>query len=191
MLLAVDLGESVIQIIENGVDLLSGGRLDLSKLDVAAFTLIAQILATIILILIVRFKFWKPITAFLETRKEKVTESLKQKEEAEKEANILKEEANKYLNDAKINAKEIITDATSFGKQEKERIITEAYEEIENKKLKEEADLKRQIEESRENIKKEIVDVAYDLANKMVDQQMNEEKNKAIIDEFLKKDSSK
>ncbi len=191
MLLAVDLGESVIQIIENGVDLLSGGRLDLSKLDVAAFTLIAQILATIILILIVRFKFWKPITAFLEARKEKVTESLKQKEEAEKEANLLKQEANKYLDDAKISAKEIITNATSFGEQEKDRIIKEAYEEIENKKLKEEADLKRQVEESRENLKKEIVDVAYVLADKMVGNQMNEEKNKTIIDEFLKDDSLK
>lgn len=191
MKLAVDLGENVIQIIENGIDLLNGGRLDLSKLDVAAFTLIAQILATIILILIVRFKFWKPITAFLESRKEKVTESIKQKEEAEIEANLLKEQANDYLDNAKTNAKEIITNATNFGEQEKKRIIDEAYEEIEEHKQKTEAELKRQVEESKENLKKEIVDVAYLLADKIVSSQMDEEKNKTIIQDFLNDESSK
>lgn len=191
MKLAVDLGENVIQIIENGIDLLNGGRLDLSKLDVAAFTLIAQILATIILILIVRFKFWKPITVFLESRKEKATESIKQKEEAEIEANLLKEQANDYLDNAKTNAKEIITNATNFGEQEKKRIIDEAYEEIEEHKQKTEAELKRQVEESKENLKKEIVDVAYLLADKIVSSQMDEEKNKTIIQDFLNDESSK
>ncbi len=190
MLLAVDLGEAVIQAIENGVDILKGGELDLSKMDIAGFTLIAQILATIVLILVIRFKFWKPITAILETRASKVTESIKQKEAAEIEAKNIKKEAEDYLLSAREDAKEIIQQAKDFGNEEKNRILTEARSQIESEKEKAQNEIERQVEESRMQMKKEIVDVAYTLADKMVTAQMDEEKNQTIIKEFLQDDSS-
>lgn len=190
MLLAVDLGEAVIQTIENGVDILNGGRLDLSKLDVAGFTLIAQILATIVLILVVRFKFWKPITTMLESRSLKVTESIKQKEKAEIDAQNIKKEAEDYLASVKEESKDIIQQAKDFGNEEKNRLISEARVQIESEKEKAKLELEHQIEESKQKMKKEIVDVAYVLADKMVNAQMNEEKNQAIIDEFLQNSQS-
>lgn len=190
MLLAVDLGEIVIQTIENGIDILSGGRLDLSKLDVAGFTLIAQILATIVLILVVRFKFWKPITNILEQRSLKVTESIRQKEAAEEEAVNIKNEAETCLACAREDAKEIVQQAKNFGIEEKNRIITEAHEEIASEKEKAHNEIEREVEESRKQLKQEIVSVACTLADKMVSAQMDEEKNQKIIEEFLKNDSS-
>lgn len=190
MLLAVNLGDIVIETIENGIDILSGGRLDLSKLDVAAFTLIAQILATIVLILVVRFKFWKPITTILEKRALAVTESIKQKEVAEQEAVSIKKEAESCLADAREESKEIIQQAKTFVIEEKNRIVAEAHEQIESEKEKAHNEIEREVEESRKQLKKEIVDVAYTLADKMVNAQMDEQKNHAIIEEFLKNDSS-
>ena len=44
--------------------------------------------------------------------------------------------------------------------------------------------------ELRKNIQQEIVEVAYMLADKMVNKQMDEQANKAVVDEFLNNDGN-
>lgn len=185
MLLAVDLGETVSQAIGNGVDILSGGKLDMSRMDIAGFTLIAQILATIVLFLIVRFKFWDKVTAILEKRKMAVTESLEKKKNAEIEAQKIQEEANNTISIAKQEAKNIIQEAKDMSNIEADNIKQSAFEEIEREKIKAQAEIERNVEEIQSNMKKEIVDVAYLLADKIVKEQMDENKNKEIINDFL------
>lgn len=190
MFLAVELGEAVNQAIENGIDILSGGRLDLSKLDVAGFTLIAQILATIILLLVVRFKFWDKVTAILEKRKSLVTASLEEKKNAENEASRMREEANQTIENAKLEAKNIITQAKEISTVEATKIMENAKMEIEQEKVKANLELERNIDEIQNNMKTEIVEVAYLLADKMISGQMNEKKNQELIDEFLKNEGN-
>ena len=74
--------EAVKSAIENGIDILR----DAGGIDVMAATFIAQICATIVLILVVRFRFWNIVTNFIAKKSEAMNESLRKKEEALKEA---------------------------------------------------------------------------------------------------------
>ena len=62
MFLALDLGETVNSAIENGIDLIENGSLNPNNIDVALLTLIAQLLATTVLFLVVRFNLLSEFT---------------------------------------------------------------------------------------------------------------------------------
>ena len=85
-----------------------------------------QIIATIILFLLVRFKLWKPITNMLEARKVKIDSELNEAQKANADAQALKKELEKQLADAQEEVKRIIKSAEMDGNARKEEIIDEA-----------------------------------------------------------------
>ena len=71
-----------------------------------------------------------------------------------------------------VKAKSKIMDEANKQAQEK---IEQARHEIESEKLA-----------AQDEMKKEIVDVAVEVATKVMDQNMNTEANKALVDDFVK-----
>ena len=190
MFLALDLGETVNSAIENGIDLIENGSLNPDKIDVALLTLIAQLLATTVLFLIVRFKFWHIVTNIIETRQNAVQEELEKAEAAKvsvEQASIL---AKDEINNARETANNIIQQARIISEAEKQKMIEEAKQQIEAEKAKALNEISQNEKELRKNIQQEIVDVAYLLADKMVSKQMDEKANQAVVDEFLNKDGN-
>ena len=190
MFLALDLGETVNSAIENGIDLIESGSLNPDKIDVALLTLIAQLLATTVLFLIVRFKFWHIVTNIIESRQNAVQEELDKAEAAKvsvEQASIL---AKDEINNARETANNIIQQARIVSEAEKQKMIEEAKQQIEADKAKALNEIAQNEKELRKNIQQEIVDVAYLLADKMVSKQMDEQANKAVVDEFLNKDGN-
>ena len=190
MFLAVDLAETVKSAIEQGVILIENGEVNVEKLPVAVLTLIAQLVATTVLFLIVRFKFWNVVTNFVDKRKNAVQEELDKAEAAKalvEQANI---ESVELVQNARENANNIIQQAKKFSENEAERIINEAHEQISTEKEKALREIDQKETELRRNIQQEIVDVAYLLADKMVNKQMDEKQNQIIVDEFLNSDGN-
>ena len=130
MFLALDLGETVNSAIENGIDLIENGSLNPDKLDVALLTLIAQLLATTILFLVVRFKFWHIVTNIIESRQNAVQESLDKAEAAKVSVEQAKIVARDEINNARVTANNIIQQARVVSEAEKEKMVQEAKEQI-------------------------------------------------------------
>ncbi|MBP5343417.1 F0F1 ATP synthase subunit B [bacterium] len=144
--------------------------------------LIINLVATVILILIVRFVFWDKVTKFLDKKKENIKNTYKETDEIKEEANRIKEEADKTLADSKNEAKEIIRTAEENATKVKQRIIedakTNANEIIENSK--EEA--LREKEDIIKEAKSEVVDIASLIASKMIDENIDQSKyNDSIL----------
>ena len=190
MFLALDLGETVNSAIENGIDLIENGSLNPDKLDVALLTLIAQLLATTILFLVVRFKFWHIVTNIIESRQNAVQESLDKAEAAKVSVEQAKIVARDEINNARVTANNIIQQARVVSEAEKEKMVQEAKEQIEAEKAKALNEISQNEKELRKNIQQEIVEVAYMLADKMVNKQMDEKANQAVVDEFLNNDGN-
>ncbi len=190
MFLALDLGETVNSAIENGIDLIENGSLNPNNIDVALLTLIAQLLATTVLFLVVRFKFWHIVTNIIESRQNAVQEQLDKAEAAKVSVEQAKIVAKDEINNARVTANNIIQQARIVSEAEKEKMIQEAKEQIEVEKEKALNEISQNEKELRKNIQKEIVDVAYMLADKMVNKQMDEKANKAVVDEFLNNDGN-
>ena len=100
--------------------------------------LIINLVATIILILIVRFLFWNKVTAFLDKKKENLKNAYKETDEIKEEAEQIKRDAEKTLDESREKAREIVRNAEESAGKEKERIIEgakrDASEIIENSK---------------------------------------------------------
>jgi len=190
MFLALDLGETVNSAIENGIDLIENGSLNPNNIDVALLTLIAQLLATTVLFLVVRFKFWHIVTNIIETRQNAVQEQLDKAEAAKVSVEQAQIVAKDEINNARVTANNIIQQARVVSEAERVKMLEEAKEQIEAEKAKALNEISQNEKELRKNIQQEIVDVAYMLADKMVNKQMDEKANQAVVDEFLNNDGN-
>lgn len=147
--------------------------------------IIIQISATIILFIIVRKFMWGPITNLIEARRNLINQELNEAKmknaEAERLEILTKEE---YLK-TKEESKNIIEKAINEANLEKEKLILEAKQEA--KRRLEEADfnINQEIINKSDEIKKEIVDIAFDAALKIVGREINKEDHKDIIDEII------
>lgn len=190
MFLALDLGETVNSAIENGIDLIENGSLNPNNIDVALLTLIAQLLATTVLFLVVRFKFWHIVTNIIESRQNAVQEQLDKAEAAKVSVEQAQIIAKDEINNARVTANNIIQQARVVSEAERVKMLEEAKEQIEAEKAKALNEISQNEKELRKNIQQEIVDVAYMLADKMVNKQMDEKANQAVVDEFLNNDGN-
>lgn len=190
MFLAVDLAGTVKSAIENGVILIENGEVNVDKLPIALITLIAQLVATTVLFLVVRFKFWNVVTSFIDARKNAVQAELDKAENAKIEVEQATIESKELVQSARTTANNIIQQAKTLSEKEAEKILNDAHNKIESDKEKALREIDQKEIELRRNIQQEIVDVAYLLADKMVNKQMDEKQNQLIVDEFLNSDGN-
>ena len=190
MFLAVDLAGTVKSAIENGVILIENGEVNVDKLPIALITLIAQLVATTVLFLVVRFKFWNVVTSFIDARKNAVQAELDKAENAKIEVEQATIESKELVQSARTTANNIIQQAKTLSEKEAEKILNDAHNKIESDKEKALREIDQKEIELRRNIQQEIVDVAYLLADKMVNKQMDEKQNQIIVDEFLNSDGN-
>jgi len=145
-----------------------------------------QICATVILFGVVAIFFWKPITKILEERRNQIDKDLKDAETAK--ANAIEIEANlqKELADAKAKIKEMIDTAEKEANIRKESIISAAKEEAKRRLENVEVELEEEKKSMEKEIRKEIVDIAFQAAEKIVQKEINQDKYLDIVDDILK-----
>ena len=140
-------------------------------------TMIVQLCSTAIMLLLFKKYLWN--YDFIEgnindakAKNEKASEYLLESEKQAKEAAKQYKEIIDQAKEDAVKAKSKIMDEANKQAQEK---IEQARHEIESEKLA-----------AQDEMKKEIVDVAVEVATKVMDQNMNTEANKALVDDFVK-----
>ncbi len=150
-----------------------------------AITFCLQLLATLVLFLIIRFKFWNLITNMIESRKKSIDDSIKAKDEALIELENAKKEAEEIKSDSKKKAILIIEEAKKTSQIEADSIIFEANEKIKKDSENARELIEKEHQEMQEGMRKEVIDVAYTIAEKIVNHEVSRETNKEIIDKTI------
>ena len=176
--------ESVKNAIMNGIDLIREG----AGVDITSATFIIQICATLVLFLIIRFKCWNIVTSFLEKRNESVEKALTSKNDAEQELASLKEESNHLIDDAKQEANIIVKDAKKLANIEKDKIISDARQEATRLLDNASQQVEQMKQDVQEEIKNEIIEVAYLLSEKITKSEIDRTKDQQLVQEFLKEE---
>ena len=145
-----------------------------------------QICATVILFIIIRFFFWKPITKILEDRRNQIDKDLKDAEAAKTNAVEIEANLEKELADAKAKIKEMIDTAEKEANIRKETIINAAKEEAKRRLDNVENELIEEKKSMEKEIRQEIVDIAFQAAEKIVQKEINQDKYLDIVDDILK-----
>ncbi len=154
-------------------------------LGVNPIEMMIQIVATVILILVVKFFFWEKVTHFIESRQELMDQELTEATAMNEEARMLKEEAEQAFDRMKKEAKILLEDAKSKGEDTRRELLAKAKDEAQNIKKSAQKDLAQEIELARQELRSEIISVASVLAEKVLAEEIDEKTYHRLLDDAI------
>ncbi len=157
-----------------------------TALGIDLMEMVIQIVATILLILVVKFFFWEKVTNFIESRRDIMDKELTEATERNEEAKTLKKEAEEAFEKGKLEAKQLLEDAKSRGEDTRREIIAKAKDEATNIKKNAQKDLDQEIEVAKSRMRNEIIEVAAMLAEKVIAKEIDEATYERLIDETIR-----
>ncbi|MCR5111188.1 MAG: F0F1 ATP synthase subunit B [Ruminococcus sp.] len=149
------------------------------------WSILEAALNVLILFVILRIFLFKPVNKIMNERTRSVQDDIDSAKKAREDAEELKEQYENTISEAKEEAKNIIMKAHEDAESERAAIIKKSHEEAEQ--IVAEAD--KTIENERKRIirqaQSEIADLAIEAASKIVGANVDDEKNRRLVDEFL------
>jgi|GEM_PF-1450492 len=146
---------------------------------------IAHVLSTIIIILFLSKLVYKPFKKLLSDRRKKINELLDDAASKQAVANKEKKDAIKILSQAKLDSKEILSQAKIEAEDLKLEIINSAKQEAHNLQKHAKQAIEMEKSQTQENIRKEVIDLAFIAAEKIMETNVNKTVNEKLIEEFL------
>ena len=189
------LAEKIEDVLYSAIPFLDESNPD--KVIDMAITFGLQLLATLVLFLIIRFKFWNVITGMMEKRKASVEEAISAKDEALIELENAKKDAEELKGNSKKEAQMIIDEAKKSSVVEANAIIEEANQKIQDESARAREQIEKEHQEMQDRIKDAGMncvrcnfshgDHAEQKARMDLIREINKENNQDIIDEAIKK----
>lgn len=164
----------------------------LNRISFNLWDFLAVFAAFIILIVIAFFFGYKPVKGYIKKRKDYIEGNIKTAEDRELKSRNIINEANEKAKEKQKEALLIVEKAKEDANKQKEQIINEAKDEAQNQIKNAQNQIAREIEASKDDIHKQIVDVALNASTKILEREVNEKDNERLIDSFvndLKKDN--
>ena len=149
-------------------------------------TVLVQLCSTFILFLIAKIFLWPSVKKFLDARAEKMQEELALSQQAKEEALADRKVALEQLNTASTKSEEIVSAAIQQAKQEKKQILAQADKEAAAVKQRAQEQIEAERREMYASMKKEMVDVAFSAAGKLIGEREGEKVDRQAIDAFVK-----
>ena len=138
------------------------------------------------LVLVLKKLAWKPLVQSLTAREEKIRESLEQAEHARLEAQRLIEENQKQMTHAQGEFQRMMREA----REEAEKLRAKRKQEAEAEARKIVDQGKMEIEREKEaalvRLRAEVADLAILAAGKILDEELDEKKQRKLVDTFLR-----
>lgn len=136
-----------------------------------------------------RFLFGK-INAFMENRSNAIADNMAHGESFRAEGEKYATEAKQILDGANGEGKELVAKARDKANREFERIVAEAKAEAASiiAAARETAEL--ELERAQKQLKAQVADLAIAVASKVIEENMDNERNRVIIAEFLNKEEA-
>lgn len=156
-----------------------------TMLDVNIWNFIWSAVNIIILFILLRIFLFKPITKIMNERTRIIQDNLDKAEKSRQEAEELKQQYAESINNAKEEAQNIIMKAHDEAEAEKSAILKKSQEEASEII----SDAGKTIENERKRIiqqaQTQIADLAIEAASKIIGENVDDEKNRRLVDEFL------
>lgn len=150
-----------------------------------SWTLIFQIVNTLILFYFLRKFLFVPVTGMMESREKSIVDSLQDAERLSEEAENYKQKYYNMLQSAQDEGKEIIEKARKNADDKSDMILKEAKEETIKLKQKAEEDIRKERKKAVNEIKDEISTLAILAASKILENEVDEARSKTLVSKFI------
>ena len=158
----------------------------LNKLFPNFWSFLINLLALIVLFVVIFFLAYKPIKKFVKARQDYVEGNIRDSEAAKKEYEEKLKNSDALIDEAKKEADDIVNAARLDAAAEALRIQEEAQKQAAKKFDDAEEAIRLAEKKSREEIQKEIVNVAMDASKKVLGREVNEEDHQRLLDDFVR-----
>ncbi|MBQ8180950.1 MAG: F0F1 ATP synthase subunit B [Ruminococcus sp.] len=154
-------------------------------LDIDHWNFIWAAVNLILLFILLKIFLFKPVNKIMDERTRTIQDDLDAAKKSKEEAEALKKEYEDTLSDADKKAQEIIMKAHEDAKSEKSAILKKSQEEAEQLI----SDANKTIENERKRVlaqaQTQIADLAIEAASKIIGENLDDEKNRRLVDKFL------
>jgi len=142
---------------------------------------------TFFLLLAVLYKFaWKPILSILDAREESIRKSLENVDRIKNELESLDTKCSQLIADADKKATEVIDQSRKAAKEAANIIENKARQEAQISLENALRDIKEETQKARVKLREESAQIAVGLAGKLIQENMNADKNRSLISRFIK-----
>lgn len=148
-------------------------------------TLVAQIINFVILFGLLYLVAYKPILKMMNTRSQKIKESMEQTELIKEQATKAEESVNKQLAEARKQGQEIIAQASKAGEELRQKSQQDAKQEGEALITRARKEIQRERDEAIDELRKEFADLAVLAAEKVIERSLDKKAHRDIIDKVL------
>lgn len=153
--------------------------------DLKLWTMAFQIFNTFILFLVLRKLLFKPVSEFMQSRKNDIAASIDEAKEKNKEADKKKKEYEAKLQFAEQEGRDIIKEASKKAEERASQILKDVEAEAAKMIERAEEETKRQNQKAMNELKDEMASLAIMAAGKIIDKSLDEEKHYGLIKEFM------
>lgn len=149
------------------------------------WTLLFQIINTIILYLALKRFLFKPISKFMKSRQDSIIESIQKAEEKNEEALALKAQYEEKLSQAEEEGRQLIREAAKRAEARADEIIKEAQAKAEKMLKKAEEEIQREHVKAVNALKDQIASLVVMAAGRVIEKDLDEKSHAALIEEFV------
>ena len=147
--------------------------------------LLAQFVNFAILFGLLSVLLYKPMRRMLDERSNKIKESMEQAEQIKEQMTKSEEQVKLQLDTARREGQDILAQAAQMGERLKEEAKGEARQEAEVIVARARTEIERERDQAIDEVKREFVDLAITAAEKVVNESLDREKHRRLIEEVL------
>ena len=147
--------------------------------------LVAFMINFFLLLILLTFVLYKPITKTLDERAAKIKESLEKAEQIKQESVRAEESVKAQVEAGRKEGQAIIAQATQNGERVKEEAKAEARKEAEAVILKAQAQIESDRDDAFNKLRREFADLAVLAAEKVIEQSLDKKAHEKLIEKVL------
>ena len=156
-----------------------------SLVDFKGWTFIAQILNLFLQMYLFKRFLFKPVKKIFEKRRQEVDDLYAEADKAKLEAQTAKQEYETHLQNASEEAQAITAQAVASARQAGDEIVSDARKEAAAIRDKAGRDIEQERRKAKSALKNEISDLALELAEKVVQKEIDQKEHERLIDDFI------
>lgn len=148
-------------------------------------TAIFTVINLLILYFFLRKILFKRVTSFMENRTKSIKDAIDNADMSKADALKLKQQYDEQLRTAKDEADKILDDARKRANKEYEAIVGSAKTDAEGILARAREEIEREREQMVKDVRGQVTGLALTVASKVLEANMDNEKNKALADKFI------
>ena len=148
-------------------------------------TIIWTIVTFLVVLVVLRATVWKPLLAALDEREKRISDALESAEAARAAAQSALNEHQEKLNLAEAEAREIVQRSREAAEKVHQEIIEKARGEAQHALDQARSSIELEKQAALNQLRREVADMAIQAASALLDANLDDEKNRRLVDDVI------